>query len=59
MSAPPDRAAEARAEIDRVFYESLFREGLFREFFNLVEVTIRESNLAHELDVRREYSADQ
>jgi hypothetical protein len=43
-----DRAANARAEIERIFANSL------REFFDHVEDIIREAITEHEIDVRSE-----
>jgi hypothetical protein len=54
VNLPADRAAEARAEIERGI--TIFLPKICLDF---IEVTIREALLAHEIDVRREYSADQ
>jgi len=43
-----DRAADARAEIERIFANSA------REFFDHVEDIIREAITEHEIDVRSE-----
>jgi hypothetical protein len=50
---PADRAAEARAEIERGV--SIFLPKICLDF---IEVTICEALLAHEIDVRREYQTD-
>jgi hypothetical protein len=49
---PADRAANARAEIERIF------SSRFREFFDHVEDIIRDALAEHETDVRRETSAE-
>jgi hypothetical protein len=43
-----DRAANARAEIERIF------SSRFREFLDRVEDIIREAVVEHEVDVRRD-----
>jgi hypothetical protein len=51
---PADRAAEARAEIERGI--TIYLPKICLAF---IEVTIREAITAAELDVRREYQADE
>jgi hypothetical protein len=53
---PADRAARVRANIDRLFDRHLFLDR--DEFFDRLEDIIAEAITEHEIDVRREYSAD-
>ena len=56
ITTPADRAARVRANIDRVFDRRLFLD--IDEFFDRLEDIIAEAITEHEIDVRREYSAD-
>ena len=56
ITTPADRAARVRANINRVFDRRLFLD--IDEFFDRLEDIIAEAITEHEIDVRREYSAD-
>jgi hypothetical protein len=51
---PADRAAGVRAEIERIFGRKLSGEAR-----KLADLIIREALAEHEIDVRREYKADE
>ena len=56
ITTPADRAARVRANIDQIFGRHLFLDR--DEFFDRLEDIIAEAITEHEIDVRREYSAD-